>query len=67
MKFIIDAQLPKRLANWIQSEGYDTIHTLDLTEQNLTQDRVIINLSMKEERIVVSKDSDFYDYFLIKE
>lgn len=67
MKFIVDAQLPKRLSNWIQSKGYDTIHTLDLAEQNLTQDVVIINLSMEEERIVISKDSDFYDYFVIKE
>jgi predicted nuclease of predicted toxin-antitoxin system len=32
MKFIIDAQLPRRLARFLQGLGYDAIHTLDLPQ-----------------------------------
>lgn len=66
MKFIVDAQLPKRLCNWIQEEGHDVVHTLDLPEQNLTEDGVIIRLSMEQKRVVISKDSDFYESYIIK-
>ncbi|MBD2726541.1 DUF5615 family PIN-like protein [Nostoc sp. FACHB-892] len=30
MKFIVDAQLPVRLARFLKTSGYDTIHTRDL-------------------------------------
>lgn len=30
MKFLIDAQLPRRLANVFKEAGYEAIHTLDL-------------------------------------
>jgi len=38
MKFIIDAQLPKKLASIFEQAGYDTLHTLDLPNQNFTKD-----------------------------
>lgn len=66
MKFIVDAQLPKKLANWIATKGYDAIHTLDLPQKNATQDLSIISLSVAEKRVVISKDSDFFDYYLLK-
>ena len=30
MKFLGDAQLPRRLALWLQQRGHDVIHTLEL-------------------------------------
>ena len=27
MKFLVDAQLPVRLAKFLQANGYDTLHT----------------------------------------
>ncbi|MEM1134361.1 MAG: DUF5615 family PIN-like protein [Bacteroidota bacterium] len=66
MKFVIDAQLPKRLTYWIKDQGYDAIHTLDLPEQNLTEDGVIIRLSVEQQRVVISKDSDFYEQYILK-
>ncbi len=30
MKFIVDAQLPTRLARFLQDAGYDVLHTRDL-------------------------------------
>ena len=65
MKYLIDAQLPKRLCLALVGMGYNSIHTLDLLDKNRTKDRVINTISLSEERIVVSKDSDFIDSILI--
>lgn len=66
MKFITDAQLPKSLSDFFKSKGFDSIHTLELPEKNKTNDNQIIELAKKENRIVISKDHDFLDSFLIK-
>ena len=55
MKFIIDAQLPLVLKYWLLSKGYDAIHTRDLLNQNLTDDVVIIEHSVIEQRIVIMR------------
>ena len=47
--------------------GEDAIHTIDLPEKNLTDDFDIISLSMKEQRIVISKDRDFYEHYILKD
>lgn len=65
MKFLVDAQLPTRLVKLMQLAGYDTIHTRDLPLQNATTDVEINTISMQQERIVVTKDSDFLNSFLI--
>lgn len=33
MKFLIDAQLPMRLARLLELAGYDTVHTLNLPQK----------------------------------
>ena len=66
MKFIVDAQLPKSLSRLLEEKGHDSIHTLDLPDRNATDDLVINTISLKEERIVISKDSDFYNRFFRK-
>ena len=65
MKFIIDAQLPKSLSDFLCEKGYDSIHTLELPHKNKTDDNQIISLSLAENRIVVSKDNDFLESYLI--
>ncbi len=67
MKFIVDAQLPLRLARLLQSAGYDTIHTKDLPQQNAASDAEINAISIQQSRIVVTKDRDFFDSFLIRQ
>ena len=64
MKFLIDAQLPVRLARFLQNAGYNVIHTKDLPGQNATSDSEINALSIQDERIVITKDSDFVNSFL---
>jgi len=36
MKFLIDAQLPRRLAHQLRGAGFETTHTLDLPHENRT-------------------------------
>lgn len=67
MKFLVDAQLPVRLANFLQKAGYCDIHTKDLFLKNATPDTEINSISIREKRIVISKDSDFLDSFLINQ
>lgn len=65
MKFIIDAQLPIVLRNWLIQQGHDAIHTIDLPIGNSTGDMEVIKIAIDEERIVISKDSDFLKYYLV--
>ncbi|MDJ0901758.1 MAG: DUF5615 family PIN-like protein [Xenococcus sp. MO_188.B8] len=46
MKFLVDAQLPIRLARFLQASGYDTLHTRDLPQQNATSDSQINDVSI---------------------
>jgi predicted nuclease of predicted toxin-antitoxin system len=66
MKFLIDAQLPPSLKNLFLSKGYDCLHTLDLELKNDTPDAIINSLSVNEQRIVITKDSDFLESFMLK-
>ncbi|MEM9833261.1 MAG: DUF5615 family PIN-like protein [Bacteroidota bacterium] len=66
MKFIIDAQprgvpLPKLLADWLKERGFDAIHTLKLPVANRSDDKEVITISDQDDRVVISKDSDFFD------
>lgn len=66
MKFIVDAQLPKILAYSLRDKGFDVVHTSELPDGNDTTDDEINRLSLAENRIVISKDGDFYDSFTAK-
>ena len=66
MKFLLDAQLPSSLRQLFIENGYDCIHTVDLELGNETSDKVINKVSVSEQRIVVTKDSDFFDSFVVK-
>ncbi len=38
MKFLVDAQLPRRFCDWLWERGHDALHTLDLELGNQTPD-----------------------------
>ena len=67
MNFLVDAQLPKRLAQFLRSKGHDAIHTQELSQGNATSDAGINLLSIREERIVITKDDDFVQSFLLQQ
>ena len=66
MKFLVDAQLPQLLAMWLKNRGFDAIHTLELPEANRSDDQEIIATADREDRIVVSKDGDFFDDHILR-
>lgn len=65
MKFLVDAQLPRRLARELAAAGHDAVHTSDLPTANRTPDQEITALAIREQRIVVTKDIDFVTSFLL--
>jgi len=60
MKFLIDAHLPPILREVFRQLGHDAIHTLDLPDKNFSRDGLLNEISVVEERVVVTKDTDFY-------
>ena len=67
MKFILDAQLPRKLSDFLVWKGYNSIHTLDLPHKNRTKDSEINQLSVDEKRVLISKDLDFIESLLISD
>ncbi|HWR32738.1 MAG TPA: DUF5615 family PIN-like protein [Chitinophagaceae bacterium] len=66
MKFIIDAQLPYGLKTFLVSLEHDAIHTDDLPLKAETPDSAINEISKSQDRIVITKDTDFLDSYYIK-
>jgi predicted nuclease of predicted toxin-antitoxin system len=65
MKFLVDAHLPRHLSLQLIDLGYDSVHTLDLPNGNRTSDKQINEVSENQQRVVITKDADFVDSFLI--
>ncbi|MCL4448266.1 MAG: DUF5615 family PIN-like protein [Actinobacteria bacterium] len=65
MRFLVDAQIPTRLADFLNSEGHDALHTSHLSTENRMSDREIRIQADNEDRVVVTKDGDFRDTHLI--
>jgi predicted nuclease of predicted toxin-antitoxin system len=66
VKFLVDAQLPKRISGWFLSAGHDARHTLDLAEGNRTPDEEVVEIADQEGRILLTKDADFVDAHLLQ-
>jgi len=66
MRFLVDAQLPRRLAHRLRQESFEVIHTLDLPLRNRTPDSIINELSVRDQYIVVTKDEDFVSSFYLQ-
>lgn len=59
MNFMVDAQLPGTLARWLRGRGCDAVHVLEV-EMGQTADSAIWEFCVKEGRILISKDEDFF-------
>jgi predicted nuclease of predicted toxin-antitoxin system len=66
MRFLVDAQLPRRLVFHFRAVGHDALHTLDLPNGNRTTDAELTAIAMRDGRAVVTKDSDFVNSFLLR-
>jgi predicted nuclease of predicted toxin-antitoxin system len=65
MKFLLDAHFPIKLKDWLINNGFDTIHTAELFKGNLSSDRDIIEFAEIQNRIIITKDSDFLKYRIL--
>lgn len=59
MKFLVNNQLPVALARWLTTRGHDAEDVLDRGEGQ-TDDRRLWQSAIAENRIMVSKDEDFF-------
>lgn len=66
LKFLIDTQLPPALARFLKSKGFEAVHTMDYPEGHLLQDDEIIKMAVEYQQIIITKDSDFLDNYLLK-
>jgi predicted nuclease of predicted toxin-antitoxin system len=64
VKFLVDAQLPARLARLLSDHGHDALHRRDMPRGNRSADAEIAAVADAEDRVVVSKDRDFRDTHL---
>lgn len=64
MRFLVDAQLPRTLADLLLDLGFDAIHTCDLPKGNSSTDKEVIVFADTHDRIVITKDNDFLDSYL---
>ena len=65
MRFLVYAQLPRRMVDCLRIAGGDALHTLDLPDRNRTTDAHIIAFAEQEQRIVITKDEDFVNSYLL--
>jgi predicted nuclease of predicted toxin-antitoxin system len=58
MRFLVDAQLPPALAQWLSAQGCPADHVADLGME-AAPDRVIWEWASQEGVAIVTKDEDF--------
>ncbi|MCY7330409.1 MAG: DUF5615 family PIN-like protein [Saprospiraceae bacterium] len=66
LNFIIDTHLPPNLASWLTDRGFDATHPYFLPPGERMTDVEIRQVAIMEGRIIVTKDSDFFEYYLLK-
>jgi len=64
VKFLVDVNLPPRLARWLKSRGHEAEHLADLNQLRAT-DTGVWNRGRRLRSVIVSKDNDFYDRALL--
>jgi predicted nuclease of predicted toxin-antitoxin system len=66
MRFLIDANLSYKLARVLESKGFEILHTDDLPNKERTTENELRKLSVDQDFVVITKDSDFLDSHLIQ-
>lgn len=61
MKFLLDENVPNRLKNKLKENGFTDIKRINDFGKGLLDDEVF-KISLKEERVVITIDKDFYAY-----
>jgi predicted nuclease of predicted toxin-antitoxin system len=67
MKFLCDVHISFKLVNHIRSLGYDVLHVNELPNRWYSTDKEIANFADEHDCILISKDIDFKNSFLINQ
>jgi len=54
LKFIVDTQLPLKLASFLTKKGWETIHTTFFLDGHLLKDDEIRAIAIQEVRIIIT-------------
>lgn len=66
LRFIVDTQLPPSLTAKLIEWGFDAIHTTSFDNRDLLSDSNIRKIAIEQNRIIITKDTDFWEYYLVK-
>lgn len=66
MTYLIDANLPYKLAVFLKEKGFEVLHTDHLPNKERTTDKEIRDIAFKENYNIITKDSDFLDSHIIQ-
>ncbi len=58
MRFLIDAQLPPALSDWLKFRGYAAIHVVEIAMGGAS-DKLIAEYAISENLMLINKDKDF--------
>lgn len=65
--FLVDTQLPPLLSELLNERGFDSKHTAtDFPNGQFLGDRSIMDIAIEENRVVVTKDKDFKNNYLLQ-
>jgi predicted nuclease of predicted toxin-antitoxin system len=58
MRFLVDENLPPRLAAWLCAHGHDALHVSDCGLLGCS-DAAIADFAEHESRVIITRDADF--------
>jgi predicted nuclease of predicted toxin-antitoxin system len=61
VRFLVDNQLPKRLADWLREQGHDAEHLLEVGLAQ-SKDNPVWLYAREHKAVVVSKDEDYAEW-----
>lgn len=66
MKILCDVHIAWRVVNFLRSRGFDATHVNELPERWHTPDSFITQLADQQGAVVLTKDADFRNSFLLR-
>lgn len=65
MKFLCDVHISYKIVRYLKSSGFEALHINEILDKWHTKDQDICHYANKNDLIVLTKDADFKNSFLI--